>query len=103
MQELMEQDVSLSAIFAANDLMAMGAMVAIREAGLSIPDDIAVVGFDNIPSAKLVSPSLTTIAQFQHRLGQRAAEMLMERLNGTAPKNGRSEVMPYELIVRKSA
>ena len=103
MKKLLEKKPLPSAIFAANDLMAMGAMIAIREAGLSIPDDIAVMGFDNIPAAKLVYPALTTIAQFQHQLGQRAAHMLMERLNNEVPEAGRSESMPYELVIRDSA
>jgi LacI family transcriptional regulator len=103
MHELIRQNVPLSAIFAANDLMAMGAMVAIREAGLTIPDDIAVVGFDDITSAKLVFPGLTTIAQPQRQMGQRAAEMLFERLNGTVAEAGRSEEIPYKLIIRESA
>jgi LacI family transcriptional regulator len=92
-----------TAVFAANDLMAMGAYLAIKAAGLRIPQDIAVVGFDDIPTAKLVSPALTTIAQFQQEVGQRAAEMLFERLNDTAPAGGRSEERRHELIVRESA
>jgi len=91
-----------TAVFAANDLMALGAYLAIREAGLHIPHDVAVVGFDNIPTSRLVSPPLTTVDQFQHRVGQRAAEMLLERLNGAAPPKGRSEEQPHELIVRGS-
>jgi len=83
--------------------MAMGAMAAIRQAGLSIPDDIAVVGFDDIPAARLVYPALTTIAQPQRQMGQRAAEMLFERLNGSAPDMGRNEQIPYELVIRDSA
>jgi LacI family transcriptional regulator len=92
-----------TAVFAANDVMAMGALVALREAGLKVPDDVAVVGFDDVPVAGLITPRLTTVAQFQENLGVRAAEMLLERLDGTAPGHGRSEEMPYELIVRESA
>jgi LacI family transcriptional regulator len=92
-----------TAVFAANDVMAMGALVALREAGLRVPDDVAVVGFDDVPVAGLITPRLTTVAQFQENLGVRAAEMLLERLGGTAPEHGRSEEMPYELIVRESA
>lgn len=103
MSVLLDQDDPPSAIFAANDLMAMGAMVAIRDAGLTIPDDVAVVGFDDIPSAKLVFPPLTTIAQNQRQMGQRAAEMLFERLNGAVPNSGRSTQLPYQLVVRASA
>jgi LacI family transcriptional regulator len=91
------------AVFAANDMMAMGAMVAIREAGLCVPEDIAVAGFDDIPVARLLNPSLTTVAQFPERLGRRAAEMLFERLNGTITGEGRRLEMPYELMIRDSA
>jgi LacI family transcriptional regulator len=103
MCDLLAQKECPSAIFAANDLMAMGAMAAIRDAGLSVPNDIAVVGFDDIPSAKLVFPALTTIDQPQRQMGRRAAEMLFERLNGTAPDEGRTEQMPYKLVLRESA
>jgi LacI family transcriptional regulator len=92
-----------SAVFAANDVMAMGALVALREAGRRVPKDVAVVGFDDVPLAGLITPRLTTVAQFQENLGVRAAEMLLERLGGRAPEHGRSEEMPYELIVRESA
>jgi LacI family transcriptional regulator len=100
MQNLLQRGDRPSAVFAANDLMAMGAMIAIREAGLSVPHDIAIVGFDDIPAARLVYPALTTVAQFQHALGQRAAEMLMERLNGYVENRGRSIEMPYRLVER---
>jgi len=102
MRELLQAQPRPSAVFAANDLMAMGALKAIREAGLTVPQDIALVGFDNIPAGDLISPRLTTITQFQDRLGRRAAEMLFERLNGTAPEIGRTQTMPFELIVRES-
>jgi LacI family transcriptional regulator len=103
MDRLLALEPRPSAVFCANDLLALGALTAIRAAGLRVPDDIAVVGFDDIPAARLVYPALTTIAQFQERLGQRAAEMLVERLNGSAPAAARREEMPYELIVRDSA
>jgi LacI family transcriptional regulator len=91
------------AVFAANDMMAMGAMVAIREVGLCVPEDIAVAGFDDIPVARLLNPSLTMVAQFPERLGRRAAEMLFERLNGTITGERRRLEMPYELMIRDSA
>ncbi len=91
-----------TAVFAANDLIAMGALVALREAGLVVPEDMAVMGFDDIPAAKLMRPALTTITLFQDKLGRRAAEMLLERLEGTAPEGGRCEESPYELIIRES-
>ncbi len=91
------------AIFAANDLMAMGALLALRESGLRVPNDVAVMGFDDIPAAKLVQPPLTTVRLHQKHLGRRAAEMLFERLAGKAPSWGRSEAMPFEVITRDSA
>lgn len=103
MQRLLELTKPPSAVFAANDLMAMGAMAAIRKARLNIPDDIAVMGFDDIPSARLIHPTLSSVAQQQRRMGQRAAEMLFERLSGNAPPTGRSEEIPYQLIFRESA
>jgi len=92
-----------TAVFTANDLMALGAMMAIREVNLLIPEDIALIGIDDIPAAKLVHPSLTTINQMQENIGRRAAEMLFERINGSAPDRPRLEEMPFELIVRESA
>jgi LacI family transcriptional regulator len=91
------------AVFAANDMMAIGAMEAVREAGLRIPEDIAVAGFDDITVAKLLNPSLTTVAQYPENLGRRAAEMLFERLNGTVTGAGRRVEMPYTVKVRASA
>jgi LacI family transcriptional regulator len=103
MQTLLARSPLPRAVFAANDMMALGAMVAIREAGLRVPDDIAVAGFDDIPVANLLNPPLTTVAQFPERLGRRAAEMLFERLNGTVTGEARRVEMPYELRVRESA
>ena len=102
MKELLQLSPRPSAIFAANDLMAMGAYQAIREANLRIPEDIAIVGFDDIPAAKLLTPPLTTISQFQENLGHRAAEMLFERLGGLANEKSRMEKLPFELILRAS-
>ncbi len=92
-----------TAAFAANDLMALGAMLAIREENLRIPEDIALVGLDDIPAAKLVHPPLTTISQMQENIGRMAAEMIFERIEGIAPDKPRLVEMPFELIVRESA
>lgn len=91
-----------SAIFAANDLMAIGVMQALRERDVAIPGDIAVVGFDDISAAKLVTPSLTTVAQFQYQMGVKAAQILMERLRGTTVPTGTALEMPFSLVERGS-
>ncbi len=91
------------AVFATNDMLAIGAMLAIREAGLRVPEDIAVAGFDDITVARLLNPPLTTVAQYPEHLGRRAAEVLFERLSGAVTGAGRRVLMPHQLIVRDSA
>ncbi|HLW91085.1 MAG TPA: LacI family DNA-binding transcriptional regulator [Roseiarcus sp.] len=91
-----------TAIFAANDIMAIGAMSALRENGLSVPSDVAVVGFDDIFVARLVTPALTTVSQFQQDIGVRAGETLLDRLRGAASARGTSREMPFRLIERDS-
>jgi LacI family transcriptional regulator len=87
------------AVFVSSDMMAIGAQQAIRQAGLRIPDDIAVVGFDDLPQAALAEPPLTTVRQPIEELGTAAAELLHELLNGSA-KSPRQIILPVELIHR---
>jgi len=101
-ESILGGDFRPTAIFAANDLMAIGVMQSLRERGIRIPEDIAVVGFDDISAAKLVTPTLTTVAQFQWKMGERAAQMLMERLRGDKTGAGTAVEMPFDLIVRGS-
>ena len=82
--------------------MAIGVMQALRDRNIRIPEDIAVAGFDDISAAKLVTPTLTTVAQFQRQMGERAAQMLMDRLRGVTSGAGTAVEMPFELIVRGS-
>ncbi|WP_244475150.1 LacI family DNA-binding transcriptional regulator [Rhizobium sp. Leaf341] len=99
---LLETGRSVSAIIAANDLMAIGVIQSLTARGLSVPKDVSVAGFDDIPAAALVTPALTTVAQFQRRIGEHAANRLLERLGGDAKAPGRAEEMPYELVIRAS-
>ena len=101
-QSILANGYKPTAIFAANDLMAIGAMQALRERGLKIPDDMAVAGFDDISAANLVTPSLTTVAQFQYEIGVKAAHILMERLRGSNTSAGTALEMPFSLIERGS-
>jgi LacI family transcriptional regulator len=92
-----------TAVFAVNDLMALGLLRASREQGLRVPQDLALVGFDDIPAARLVTPALTTVRQFQERLGQRCTELLLERLDGRWTDVASRRIdMPYEFVVRDS-
>jgi LacI family transcriptional regulator len=102
-ERLLEYDPRPTAVFAANDLLAIGVMQGVQAAGLTVPDDLAVVGFDDIPAARYVTPALTTVAQFQENIGQRAAEMLLEHLTAREPLTGRSVELPFELRIRASA
>lgn len=102
-KELLALSPRPSAIFAANDLMAMGALMHIRTLGLRVPEDIAIVGFDDIPAAAIVHPPLTTIAQYPELLGSRAAELVIERLDSNSGLPGRREETPFDLVIRESA
>jgi LacI family transcriptional regulator len=92
-----------TAVFAINDLMAIGALEAARAAGLRVPEDVAVVGFDNIPATSWVRPRLTTVAQFPADMGRILTEALFERIAGTETGPGRSFAVPCKLVVRESA
>jgi LacI family transcriptional regulator len=88
------------AVFAASDMMALGAMAAIREHGLKIPEDIALIGCDDIEACRYSAPRLTTVKQDKEKLGRLAANMLMDIINGqTEPK---TVLVDPELIVRES-
>jgi LacI family transcriptional regulator len=102
MQMLLSLPELPSAVFAANDLMAIGAMLAVQNAGLLIPQDIAIMGFDDIPAANLVRPQLTTVRQFQQETGRQAAKLLFDRLCGEAPPEIRTIEMPFEIVKRAS-
>jgi DNA-binding LacI/PurR family transcriptional regulator len=99
MHVLLERDAGIDGVFASNDLMAIGALHALREAGRRVPDDIAVVGFDDIVAAT-ADPALTTMAQDVSGFGSTMATLLLEQLGGAEPRRVR---MPTTLVVRDSA
>jgi DNA-binding LacI/PurR family transcriptional regulator len=96
---LIESGAQFDAIFAASDLIAIGAMRALAEAGRSVPGDVAVVGFDDIPSASLTSPPLTTIMQDMNGAGERLVDSLLADIEGRPRPDPR---LPTRLIVRES-
>src|SRR5690348_1542570 len=100
-EKLLAQGEHFTALFAFNDVSAIGAIRALRDAGMEVPDDVAVVGFDDIPSAAYNTPSLTTIRQPLRRMGEIAAQTLLERLRqkGSTP---REVAVEPELVVRES-
>jgi DNA-binding LacI/PurR family transcriptional regulator len=90
-----------TAIFSSNDQMALGLMHAIREAGLRVPDDVSIVGFDDVPEAAHFWPPLTTVRQDFPELGRRCIALLLAEINGQ-PSSGYSRSLQPELVVRAS-
>jgi LacI family transcriptional regulator len=91
-----------TAIFAANDLMAIGAIAALRDHGLSVPGEVSVVGFDDSTLASLVSPALTTVRQDARRLGALAAERLLAAIADPEAPAAPRTTLPTGLVVRGS-
>jgi LacI family transcriptional regulator len=89
------------AVFAASDIMAIGAMRALREAGLRVPEDVAVVAFDDLPQAARTEPPLTTVRQPVYRLGAMAVDSLLDLIEHP-DSSPRRIVLPTELVVRAS-
>jgi LacI family transcriptional regulator len=101
-QKLLELDEPPTAIFAASDLMAAGALRAASEAGVRVPGDLAVVGFDDISLASLITPQLTTVRQDMEELGKAAADALGEMIEDPEAEPARTMV-PTRLVVRASS
>jgi len=96
---LLERGEHFDAIFAASDLIAIGAMQALAERGLRVPEEVAVAGFDDIPMARLAQPALTTVAQDTRGAGERLVSTLIDQLEGRAVQ---SQVLPTRLVLRRS-
>jgi DNA-binding LacI/PurR family transcriptional regulator len=92
----------LTAIFCGNDTMALGVIRALTERGLRVPEDVSVVGFDDVPEAGFFRPPLTTVRQDFGEVGRQALSTLVDRMAGVIPAGPRVRVAP-ELIVRASA
>jgi LacI family repressor for deo operon, udp, cdd, tsx, nupC, and nupG len=101
MLKLMSINNPATAIFAANDEMAIGAIKAIQSQGLKVPEDIAIVGFDNIKMSAIFSPSLTTIGQPMYKIGEKAMNLLLDLIRGKKLRKNQF-VLDDKLIVRES-
>jgi LacI family repressor for deo operon, udp, cdd, tsx, nupC, and nupG len=100
-RSILASDELPSAILAANDAMAIGALQVIKKQGLRVPQDISLVGFDDIKFAAYCDPPLTTIHQPRSRIGKLSMQMMLEILNGREPAPGRTE-LPHKLVIRDS-
>lgn len=100
-RQMLGKNSDFTAIFAYNDMMAFGSMQAIKEKGLRIPEDIGLVGYDDIPFSSLISPALTTIKLKKQELGVESAKLLFSRINGGRKKT-KKVMLDVELQVRES-
>lgn len=101
-KEIIGREPRPDAVFACNDYMAMGAMLAFQEAGIKVPEDIAVAGFDDITSARYANPPLTTVRVPVYELGRRAGERLVRRIQSEEDVSREEFSVSHELIVRES-
>ena len=102
MKALLEASRSFTAVFCFNDIAAIGAIRALKDAGLAVPGDISVVGFDDILSAAYATPSLTTVRQPLTEMGKRGAQVLLERIAHREKEFPPEITMKPELVVRES-
>ena len=101
MHALLQRQPRPTAVFCANDIQAIGALYECAESGVRVPDEISVVGFDDVPAAQYVSPQLTTVRVPAEEMGRRAVEMLLGAIDGSVAP-GRIE-LPVDLVVRRSS
>ena len=103
MQRLLAGATRPTAVFAANDLTAIGAVSACFDAGLRLPDDLAIVGFDDIALAADVRPALTTVYHGQREIGLEAVRLVLWRLGGGRDGEKQTTIVPHRLVIRGSA
>lgn len=103
-KKLLQNDVKPDAIFCANDTTALSVIIYLKEKGIKVPEDIAIVGFSNEPFSEVVTPSISTVKQPGFMIGQKAAQLLIQQIlhNNEAP-DYKTIVMPTELIIRDSS
>ena len=102
MQGLLEKTRDFTAIFCFNDIAAIGAIRALKDVGLTVPGDVSIVGFDDIQSAAYSTPSLTTVRQPLTEMGQRGAQVLLDRIAHREKEYPTEIIMAPELVVRES-
>ena len=101
-RRLLRERIDFDAVFAPSDMAAIGAMLALREAGRRVPDDVAVVGYCNLREGQHLTPPLTTVNQHPELIGRTAAQLILDRIAGKAPETAKVHWIEPELIVRES-
>lgn len=98
---IIEADIEFDAIFCGNDLIAIGAIKALKENKMRVPEDVGVIGFDDIYMARMLDPELTTVSQPNYEMGYKSAEMLIHMIENNL-KEAKTIVLETKLIIRKS-
>jgi LacI family transcriptional regulator len=101
--QLFDQHPTITAIFAYNDLMAIGALRAAYERSLRVPQELSIVGFDDLPQARFTCPALTTVQQPKFEMGKKGAELLLDLINGKSVPKESLKPLKVQLVVRESA
>jgi DNA-binding LacI/PurR family transcriptional regulator len=102
-RDLLRRHPDLDGIAVASDLMAAGALRVLADTGRRVPDDVAVVGYDDLGVAERTSPPLTTVRQSTDEMAERATRLLLEQLDGTAGGSGSMRVIIPPLLVRRES
>jgi LacI family transcriptional regulator len=102
-EQMLTLNPRLTALVAANNFIAIGALRAVRAAGLRVPQDISLVAFDDLPASIVIDPFFTVVSQPAYEMGQKATALLLERLAGSGPAGTQEIVLPTQLIVRESS
>jgi DNA-binding LacI/PurR family transcriptional regulator len=103
MRALLARRPDIDGVFCFNDLMAIGALRALREAGRAVPGDVAVVGFDDVEDCLYSDPPLTSIAPDKEAIATTALDLLVRRMEASGPVEPREVFPPYSLVVRQSS
>jgi len=102
MQRWIEQGGYPSAVFCANDGMALGALLALHQADVAVPEEMSIIGFDDLPTSRYAYPPLTTVHQPIYEKGEQAADMIISQVEGTQDEV-RHMKLPAELVIRESS
>lgn len=102
-EDILDLDPRPTAIFAANDAAAIGALSAVRQRGFTVPDDVAIAGFDDIPMAGYINPPLTSVHVPINELGARAIARLIDAVSGSGDAIEKKELLPTTLVIRESS
>jgi DNA-binding LacI/PurR family transcriptional regulator len=103
MAELLRREPAVGGVVAASDLLAAGALETVHTAGLQVPHDVAIVGFDDSPWAARTRPPLTTVRQDPRRTGERLADLILQLIEGERLPDDYAEILPTEIVWRESA